>query len=85
MKLILSMIKAWWNERRRKQQWNERLQLSVLRLQLDEDGRWLGHDPVARALIKRYQQLASDTWEKESIRDIAAFRREIGLDPNVRR
>ena len=82
MKATWRLFVAWWKEHRRKAAWNEKRQIHRMVVNLDCDGRWLGHNRIAAALITRYQGMASDTWEKHALEDISAFRTRMGLDPN---
>lgn len=83
MKRLIARFQAWCKERIRKREWNEKKQVYYARIRINEDLRWLGNDPVARAICERHAMLLDDKWERHAIRNISDFRREIGLCPHA--
>ena len=75
---IIEKYKAW----RHKREWNADLQLYYLRIQVQEDLRWLASDPVATALCERYLSMITDGWEKRNRPSISEFRHSLKLDPH---
>lgn len=83
--VFFKAVKETFNEWRRKRRWNADLQIYYLRIQVQEDARWLAHDPIASALCDRYLSMLADDWEKRSRLSISDFRRSIGRDPHQNR
>jgi hypothetical protein len=78
---LLAAIRNW----RRKRRWNASLQMYHLRITVQQDARWLAHDPVASALCERYAAMLADDWESRSSEDISRFRSRLGLEPTRKR
>lgn len=81
---MINKLKTILKEWRRKQIWSPDKQLYELRIQVQEDSRWLAHDPVARELTERYLRMLDDRWESQPREFIWKFRERIGLDPHKR-
>ncbi len=79
---FLSALAVWFYVLDPKPRRTMRAQIERARCLMAEDLRFLMHDPVARAICERHLAVLAYDWEKQAIRDISAFRDEIGLDPH---
>lgn len=74
---LFEWYKAW----RKRRYWKAR-HLEFLRAMIDDDYRWLAHEPLARKLADRYKRAASNNWYTLSHEPISDFRTRLGLDPD---
>lgn len=55
--------------------------IDELETTLQQDHRWLAHDPVSRELTMRYLALTRDGWASYAPKHIHELRNELGLHP----
>ncbi len=82
---MLARLAAWVARWRRKRRWPVEMQIEYLRALVNEDARWMAHDPIVSALCERYQAALLDDWESQPIEGVSNFRRRIGLEPRYGR
>jgi hypothetical protein len=83
---MLKAINTWLESRfvKQCQLWQLENQITHLRLMIQNDHRWLAHNPVADALTARYLAALDPDWTSKVHHDSAVFRRENGLEPDYK-
>ena len=76
---LIEHYRAWRQHRR----WPAELQLYYLRGQVEEDARWMAHDPKIAALCQRYAGMLADDWMHQERQSTDNFRASIGCDPQI--
>lgn len=74
---IAEWFKAWMHRR----QWPIQAQLEHLRINNQQDCRWLANDAKASAICERYADMLAEDWMKRGVQSISAFRKAIGCEP----
>ena len=74
---LIERYKAW----RKRRRWKA-LHLEFLKNMINDDYRWLAHDPVARKLTERYERATSSNWYEIEHESVSDFRTRSGLDPD---
>ena len=77
---LIRRISEW----RRKRKWPAEAQLLRMRSAVQEDQRWMAHNPIVMAITQRYLPLLADDWESKPLEDVSNFRERIGLSPHVK-
>lgn len=77
---LIRRISEW----RRKRKWPAEAQLLRMRSVVQEDQRWMAHNPIVMAITQRYLPLLADDWESKPLEDVSNFRERIGLSPHVK-
>jgi hypothetical protein len=77
MKNLLKTLCAW-----RERRFWKRMQPGHLRNLIQEDSRWMAHDPIATALTERYLAALADDWQTCSFEPVSKLRSRLGLDPH---
>lgn len=80
MRELIRRFRAWQNRR----YWQAH-QMEHLRLMLQEDGRWMAHNPIAAALTDRYLAATAEDWYQQVFVHSGHLREQLGLDPHAER
>lgn len=80
---MINWIRAKYRAWQLRRLWTPEVQLDYLKRQLEEDARWLAHDPKCAALCKRYRGMLADDWYRRPIQRVDVFRRQLGCDPHA--
>ena len=81
---MLKRLRAMYAAHKHRRQWPIELQLQWLRQQVQEDARWMAHDPKVKALTDRYLTMLAPDWMSQSVQEVGNFRIAIGCDPHNR-
>ncbi|WP_234197098.1 hypothetical protein [Pseudacidovorax sp. NFM-22] len=80
MRELIRRFRAWQNRR----YWQAH-QMEHLRLMLQEDGRWMAHNPIAATLTDRYLAATAEDWYQQVFVHSGHLREQLGLDPHAER
>ncbi|ABM37589.1 hypothetical protein Pnap_2281 [Polaromonas naphthalenivorans CJ2] len=75
---LIERYHAWRNRRI----WTVKQQVYELRIQVEEDARWMAHDPKIAALCERYAGMLSDNWMYTARLGVSNFRLSIDAEPS---
>lgn len=79
---MFEKIKAAWRRWLHRRLWPVEWQLERLRSQVQEDRRWMAHDPKVAAVCDRYLEMLRSDWENAAVEPVSWFRSRIGCDPH---
>jgi len=71
---------AWFRKWQRRRKWPIANQLEYLRVIIQDDQRWMAHDPVVMDLCQRYLDILVEEWEKSLTESPQNFRVRHGLE-----
>jgi len=82
MRRLVNALADWADRIKHRRRWPVSLQIEMMRIQMQEDARWMASDPKASALCSRYLDMLSDDWMCRPVANVAQFRDSIGCNPH---
>lgn len=81
---MIKFLKSWFHKRTLNKTRTAEKHVAHIRDVINEDVRWLSHDPKLAALIERYLDLTTPDWYSKTVMDVSKFRKSIDSDPAYR-
>jgi hypothetical protein len=78
---LYSKILAYIKYKKQRWYWSDSRQLYWIKSTIQDDLRWLAHDPIARTLCERYLSMLVEEWEHVSVPHVSQLRQELGITP----